>query len=207
MELQEFIDKYNADFLRAFRGIKTFERSGNEISFFEGVNISVTQLRIIQSENRRAYIVGNGGSAGIASHTSVDFWKNGGIPTQAFNDTSLLTCLANDIGFEEVFSKPIEMFARKGDLVICISSSGNSANIINACKKAIDKGCYVITLSGFDEGNKLKPLGHTNFFVPAFSYGFVEVLHQYILHTILDAKMYCFDKTDVFNKNMPGASV
>jgi D-sedoheptulose 7-phosphate isomerase len=159
-------------------------------------------LSDIQKNNRRVYLIGNGGSAAIASHTAIDLLKNGNIPATAFNDASLLTCLSNDIGYENVFSKPIEMLARKGDLVVCISSSGNSENILKAAQTAKTKGCVIITLSGFVPENKLRELGNINFFVPNFSYGFLEVIHQFILHCILDAKMYCIDRRDIFNKNL-----
>lgn len=207
MDISGFNKKYSHDFLKAFESIEVSDKSGNIISFEKGISTAVEFLIKIQSQNQRVYIVGNGGSAGIAGHTAIDLWKNGGVPTLAFNDASLLTCLANDIGFEEVFSKPIEMFSKENDLVICISSSGNSQNIINACSSAKNKKCIVITLSGFDPANKLKPLGDLNFFVPAFSYGFVEIIHQYILHAILDAKLYCFDDKDVFNKNIPASGL
>jgi D-sedoheptulose 7-phosphate isomerase len=203
MKTSDFLAKYQAEFQQAINHIESTDASGKVIPFAEAVDQCVALLKKIQQEERRAYIVGNGGSAGIAGHTAIDLWKNGGVPTQAFNDASLLTCLSNDIGFDKVFSLPIEMFARKGDLVICISSSGNSQNILNAAQSALDKGCDVITLSGFDKGNKLKPMGHINFFVPAFSYGFAEVIHQYILHAILDTKLYCSDGRDVYNKNLP----
>ena len=156
----------------------------------------------LQAENRRIYIVGNGGSAAIASHAAIDLWKNGGIPALTFNESSLLTCISNDIGFEDVFAAPIGMFASEGDLVICISSSGNSTDIIRACEAAKRKKCSVMTLSGFSPDNKIRPLGNLNFFVPSFSYGYAEIIHQYILHCILDAKMYLLDSKDVFNKNL-----
>jgi D-sedoheptulose 7-phosphate isomerase len=95
------------------------------------------------------------------------------------------------------------MFAETGDIAMCISSSGSSKNILNAAEEAQKSGCSVITFSGFKTDNPLKKLGHINFYVPAYSYGFVEVLHNLIIHCILDAKMYCKDTIDIFNKNTP----
>jgi len=201
METEKFAQKYYIEFKKAIEHIIATGSSGKVITFNAGIDLSVKLLSEIQKKNHRIYIVGNGGSAAIASHTAIDFLKNGNIPATAFNDASLLTCISNDIGFEEVFAKPIEMLARKGDLVICISSSGNSANILKAANTAKGKGCFVITLSGFTPKNKLRLLGNINYFVPSFSYGFLEIIHQYILHCILDAKMYCYDAKDVFNKN------
>ncbi len=202
MEIDEFTTKYSIEFHKSVEAIKVTDGLGKQLGFTSGIELSVDILLQLKAENHRIYIVGNGGSAAIASHAAIDLWKNGGIPSLTFNDSSLLTCISNDIGFENVFATPLKMFATKGDLVICISSSGNSADIVKACQTAKQKKCRVITLSGFSPDNKIRSLGNINFFVPAFSYGFVEIIHQYILHCILDAKMYCMDAKDIFNKNL-----
>lgn len=135
------------------------------------------------------FFIGNGGSAGIASHMAIDFTKNGGMRALAFNDGSYLTCLGNDLGFDKVFAKPLEMHARKGDLVLAISSSGRSANILNGVAAARERGCSVITFSGFDPANPLRSRGDLNFYVASGEYGFVEVGHLALIHTILDLSM------------------
>ncbi len=134
----------------------------------------------------RLILIGNGGSASIASHMAVDFWKNTGIRALAFNDSSLLTCISNDYGYEHVFEKPIEMFAEPADTLIAISSSGQSENILLAVKAARAKGVKVITLSGFDKDNPLRKLGDANFYVPSESYGHVEIVHLSICHCLVD---------------------
>jgi len=202
MEITEFTTKYALEFSQAVQAIEATDGSGNKLEFKAGIELAVDILLQLQAGNQRIYIVGNGGSAAIASHAAIDLWKNAGIPAVTFNDSSLLTCISNDIGFEDVFAAPLEMFASKGDLVICISSSGNSADIVKACQTALQKQCRLITFSGFSPDNKIRPLGNINFFVPSFSYGFAEIIHQYILHCILDAKMYCRDAKDIFNKNL-----
>lgn len=202
MKIAEFIPKYSADFIKSVDSIEVTDRQNQNHTFTGGVSLAVDLLIKLQEENRKIYLVGNGGSAAIASHAAIDFWKNGGIPAHTFNDSSLLTCISNDIGFEDVFSTPLQMFANQGDLVICISSSGNSPDIVKACLAAQQKGCRIITLSGFSADNKIKPLGDVNFYVPTHSYGFAEIIHQYILHCILDAKLYCLDSKDVFNRNL-----
>jgi len=202
MDIENFVEKYYSEFKKAIEHIEITDIFGSILKFNNGIDLSVKMLLEIQNKNHRIYIVGNGGSAAIASHTAIDLLKNGNIPATSFNDASLLTCISNDLGYDEVFSKPIEMLAREGDLVICISSSGNSNNIVKAANTAKIKDCSVITLSGFTPVNKLRPLGNINFFVPSFSYGFLEIIHQYILHCILDAKMFCYDGIDVFNKNI-----
>lgn len=109
--------------------------------------------------------VGNGGSASIACHMATDFAKYGGVGCLALNDSSMLTCLGNDLGCEQVFAKQIELHARPQDVVIVISSSGRSPNIVNAVKAARAAECIVITLSGFNADNSLRKLGDINFFL------------------------------------------
>lgn len=135
---------------------------------------------------KKIIFIGNGGSAAISSHIAIDYWKNGGMRAIAFNDTSLLTCIGNDYGYAHVFEKPIQMFADSGDLLIAISSSGKSANILNGVKAAQEKNCKVVTLSGFEEVNPLRKLGEVNFYVSSMSYGYVEITHLSICHAIAD---------------------
>jgi len=130
--------------------------------------------------------IGNGASASISSHMAVDFWKHAGIKATAFNDPALLTCMSNDYGYEHVFSKPIKMFADRGDLLIAISSSGASANILRASQEARKKGVKVITLTGFSERNPLRKSGDINFYIPADQYSHVEIMHHSICHYLLD---------------------
>jgi D-sedoheptulose 7-phosphate isomerase len=95
------------------------------------------------------------------------------------------------------------MFANKGDVVYCISSSGKSENILRAAQAARAKGCTLVTFSGFDKENPLRSMGDFNFYVPANAYGYVELLHNFIIHCILDVIMFCNDGIDIFNKNQP----
>jgi len=133
--------------------------------------------------------IGNGGSAGIASHLAIDFSKNGSLRALAFNDPSALTCLGNDLGYENVFAKQLDFHARPGDLLIAISSSGRSPNILAAVKMARARGCRVVTFSGFDPGNDLRRTGDVNFYVRSHEYGFVEVAHLALCHAVLDLDM------------------
>jgi len=104
----------------------------------------------------------------------------------ALNDASMLTCLGNDLGYERVFAKQIELYARADDLVIAISSSGRSANILNGVKAARAAKCAVVTFSGFTSDNPLRRLGDLNFYINSDRYGFVEIGHLTICHAILD---------------------
>jgi len=140
----------------------------------------------LDKKGNKIIFIGNGGSASIASHITTDLLKNAEIPAIAFNDSSLITCLSNDLGYEYVFQKPIEMLAHKGDILFSISSSGKSKNILNATREARKKGCFLITLSGFNRDNPLRKLGDINFYVPSHSYGYVEITHLTICHCIVD---------------------
>lgn len=138
---------------------------------------------------RKLFFIGNGGSAAIASHMTIDYSKNGGYKAIAFNDASALTCLANDYSYEDVFSKQIEKWADENDMLFAISSSGKSPNILNACLAAKKKNCFIVTLSAFEPTNPLRGLGDINFYVPISEYGFAEISHLSILHSILDLAM------------------
>jgi D-sedoheptulose 7-phosphate isomerase len=151
--------------------------------------IATLRLRAAAAKGGKAIFVGNGGSASIASHMAVDFSKNAGIPAMAFNDGVTLTCLGNDLGYEQVFARQIEMYGRADDVLVAISSSGNSANILNAVAAARALGMPVLTLSGFAPDNRLRQLGDWNLYVPSAEYGFVEIVHLAVVHAVLDLAM------------------
>jgi len=201
MKINSFVNNYYSSFRNAIADIVVTDGRHKEIDFSIATEKIVAMLEKAIKENKKVMMVGNGGSAAIASHQAVDYWKNGKIKSTAFNDSSLLTCLSNDYSYAEVFSKAVEMFGDQGDILFCISSSGKSHNILNAAAEAKKKKCSVITFSGFEKGNPLRKAGICNFYVPSKSYGFVEIIHLLIIHSILDAKMYCRDGVDVFEKN------
>ncbi|MEZ4771893.1 MAG: SIS domain-containing protein [Bacteroidia bacterium] len=200
VDSKTFWNRYTESFTEALSNTKASDQE-NEIPYDAALDLSTQWLVEAQKNGRKVMIIGNGGSAGVASHLAVDFWKNGGVKAITFNDAPVLTCIANDYSYDEVFSIPIEQFAEKGDIAICISSSGSSINILKGAQAALTKGATVITCSGFKPDNTLRSMGHLNFYVPSFSYGFVETLHQFIIHSILDVKMFCVDEKDVFHRN------
>ncbi len=155
-------------------------------AFFEAV---VALAHETHDRGNKLMFVGNGGSAAIASHMAIDFSKNAGLRALAFNDGAALTCLGNDLGYEHVFARQLDLHARPGDLLVAISSSGNSANIIAAVAAARARGAGVVTFSGFDESNRLRGLGDFNLYVPSHEYGFVEVTHLALIHALLDMAM------------------
>ena len=166
--------------------ISVTAQDGSPLALGEGLARGLAMVEQCGRSGLKLIFIGNGGSAGIASHQAVDYWKNGGIEAIAFNDASLLTCIGNDYGFERVFAEPIRRFAKPGDLLIAISSSGRSPDILRAVEAAEASGCAVLTLSGFDETNALRRLGALNFYVPSHAYGIVEVTHLSLLHAMLD---------------------
>ena len=133
----------------------------------------------------KVIFVGNGGSAAIASHMAVDYTKNGGIRAIALNDAPTLTCLANDFGYENVFAKQIEYYAGEDDVVVIISSSGKSPNILAAAWAAHgERQLTTVTLSGMNPHNDLRTKGDLNFYVPCTDYGLVELTHLSLLHSV-----------------------
>ena len=141
----------------------------------------------VKKNNSKIMIFGNGGSAAIASHVSVDLTKNANIRCSNYNEADLITCFSNDYGFENWIAKAIEFYGDEGDVLIAISSSGKSQNMINATSAAkTKKFSKVITLSGFQEGNPLSKSGDINLWVDSKAYNFVENLHQVWLLAIVD---------------------
>lgn len=135
-------------------------------------------LRSTQAQGKKVVVAGNGGSAAIASHCAVDLTKSAGIRAVTFNEADLITCFANDYGYEWWVQKALECYADAGDLAVLISSSGKSPNMLNAARYALDRGLKVVTFSGFAEDNALRALGHVNFWVNSRSYNVVEMTHH-----------------------------
>src|ERR1700730_1817590 len=160
--------------------------SGEPLDMAEAVNHMIALARRTHAAGNKLIFVGNGGSAAIASHMATDYSKNGDIRSLALNDSSMLTCLGNDLGYDRIFAKQIELHARSGDLVIAISSSGRSANILNAVDAAGAAGCTIATMSGFTPDHPLRRKGEWNFYVASDRYGFVEIGHLTICHAVLD---------------------
>ncbi len=202
MERIEFSSSYTKQFIETLNNILCLN-NGNPCTFDEGISLAVEEVVKTKLANKKIIISGNGGSASIGSHLSTDFSKNGEIRSMCFSDPSLLTCLSNDFSYKEAFSKALSIYGDHNDLLIAISSSGNSENISELVKQAETQGIRVITFSGFDENNTLKGMGHLHFYVPTKSYGFAETIHSLIIHQVLYTYLRCEKKIDIFNKNKP----
>lgn len=185
-ELNQLVKEYCTNVGSLLNSVAANDKDGRKLEFNEGIKRVVNLITAQTRAGRKLIFIGNGASAAISSHMSTDYWKSGGMRAVAFNDSSLLTCISNDCGYQYVFEEPIKMFADKDDILIAISSSGKSENILNGVSAAATKGCKVITLSGFGKDNPLRELGDYNFHVPSQSYGPVEVIHHFICYCILD---------------------
>ena len=171
------------------RSTRATNRDGQIIELSEAFSQVAERAVAGHADGNRLFFLGNGGSAGIASHLAIDYSKNGHVRALALNDGAALTCLGNDFGFEHVFAKQLEFHARSGDCLIAISSSGQSENILNGVRQARELGLFVVTLSGFEADNPLSQMGDLNFYVGAGDYGFVEVAHLALCHSILDLEI------------------
>lgn len=154
--------------------------------FEQGMGELIALFSAIKEQEKQVFFIGNGGSSAIASHMTADFMKNGGMRTYNLYDNAVTTCMGNDYGYEYIFSKPLEFLLNEGDLLVAISSSGNSPNILNAIRIANNKNASVVTFTGFKEDNQAKQAGDWNVYVPLEHYGIVESIHNLILQQIVD---------------------
>lgn len=143
-------------------------------------------IRTTKLNSGKVIIVGNGGSAAIASHVAIDLTKAANIRSINFNEASLLTCFSNDYGYENWVQQALDFYADKNDIIILVSSSGQSQNIINGAKKALAMKLPLITLTGFSDDNPLNKLGDINCWVDSSTYNVVESVHQMWLLSVID---------------------
>ena len=165
---------------------------------------SVEMLKGVQQADGTQFFLGNGASAAFAEHMALDWTKNGGVRSLNPSSAVLLTALANDMSYQDSFAVFLDRYAKSGDVVVTISSSGNSENVIRAIAAARKIGCGVITLSGLKPDNTSRKQGDVNFYVPARTYGIVECAHQVLLHMMIDAFMGIeeWNRADCQNMNV-----
>ena len=178
MNSKEFLTSYLKDFSEL---VKPDEKIIDQLEKMADL------IKAINSKGNKVLIFGNGGSAAISSHFSVDLTKNAGLRCVNFNEADLITCFANDYGFEHWAKKAIDFYGDEGDLLIVISSSGSSKNMLNGVRAARNGNFKaVVTLSGFDNNNPLCQLGDINLWIDSRAYNFVENIHQVWLLAIVD---------------------
>jgi D-sedoheptulose 7-phosphate isomerase len=144
------------------------------------------RLAEARDAGRKIMLAGNGASASTASHLATDFSKQGRVRAMAFNDASLITALSNDCGYENWIAKALDFYADKSDVLILISSSGKSPNVVKAAHRAKELGIYVAAFTGFAEDNPLGAVADINFWVDSRSYNIVECTHMIWLTAVVD---------------------
>jgi D-sedoheptulose 7-phosphate isomerase len=162
------------------------DEHGAVLSLDEAASKAVRMILSVKSDLGKVMLIGNGGSAAIASHMQCDLCNAVGIRAMVFYETPLLTALSNDHGYGRAFEPPVELWANTGDLLLAISSSGQSENILGAVQAAAKRGCKIITLSGFSADNPLRRMGLLNFYIASQDYGYVELAHSALTHFLTD---------------------
>jgi D-sedoheptulose 7-phosphate isomerase len=161
-------------------------QSGKAVAVETCISEILTLLRNLRTRKGSLYVIGNGGSAAVAGHSVTDFLNVAQLRATTLHDPALMTCMANDFGFENAFARIISVIAKPDDVLIAISSSGNSQNIRNAVLKMRELSGFALTLSGFASTNPLRKLGDMNVWLNTTDYGMAEIGHQFFLHNIAD---------------------
>lgn len=183
-------DKYMEELIKKIQDTEVWIKNENKCADYSvGIQLLLERFTEHKKKGSQVFFIGNGGSSAIASHMTADFMKNGGMKTYSLYDNAVTTCMGNDYGYEYIFSKPFEFLVNADDLVVAISSSGNSKNICNAINVARDRNAEIITFTGFRSDNYAKEAGHINVYVPCEKYGIVESIHNLVLQQIVDLIM------------------
>lgn len=161
-------------------------KDGGVFGLEAGMAAAMRIFAKVRESSNSIYVVGNGGSASVASHAAIDLFNVAKLCAFTLHESSLLTCMANDYGYENAFARILTQAAKPGDVLIAISSSGRSQNIRNAAAQMATNGGTVITLSGFAFDNPLRSMGDINVWLDSSDYGLVEIGHQFILHNVSD---------------------
>ena len=176
----KFINNYRSDVSKSIDDIFKIQK--------DKIVRLVENIKIVKKNKVKIIIFGNGGSAATASHFSVDLTKNAKIRAVNFNEADLITCLSNDYGHDNWVKKAIEFYIDKNDLVILISTSGNSKNVINAAKFLKNKKFPFFSLTGMKKTNLLNKITNSknNLWVNNMSYNQIEIVHHLILLLTID---------------------
>lgn len=177
--------------LTAFHSVlNDFQITDHQATHFKmdaGLQYCIDLLQAKKNEDAQVFLIGNGGSAAIVSHIRNDLVNKGSVRAHILHEPALLTCMSNDYGYNSAFANMLKHLARKNDLLICVSSSGKSQNMLSAVEQAKSIEMNSITLTGFSDDNPLRQFGDINIWTPSFDYGEVEVAHLFILHYLADA--------------------
>ena len=174
------------EFQRVIGSTEITDAAGAAGAAEAGIARLVALMKELRGRGGRLFVIGNGGSAGVASHAVTDFVNVGRLRATTLHDSSLITCMSNDYGYENAFSRILSISAGPEDVLVAISSSGQSKNMVNAAATMRELGGSTVTLSGFKRDNPLRVLGDTNVWLDSTDYGMVEIGHQFVLHNIAD---------------------
>ena len=186
MNLENYSSNYFSDIKEGLSKLIATDSAGNVLDADAALEKWVDICEEKRKQRGVFFFCGNGASATMAEHMSHDCFQNADFLTQTCSETSHLTAISNDISYEDVFSYRISKMLNESDMLVTISSSGNSPNVIKAIKTAKELGAFVVTVSGKKADNKSRQLGDLNFYVPLETYGMVESAHAVLLHCWLD---------------------
>ena len=140
----------------------------------------------VREAKAKMIFLGNGASASIASHGAVDFTKQAKVRSVDFNEPNFITAFANDFGFSEYMARGLSFYADPKDMVVTISVSGASPNVVRAAEYAREHGLKLVTFSGKSADNPLRKLGDVNFWIDSHAYNVVEAIHMLWMTTVVD---------------------
>lgn len=181
-----FLNNRTLEFSKLINNIGITNDSSEIYPTEDGILQITDLLNQCRKNNGITYVIGNGGSAAIAGHAVIDMLNMGKLRAITLHDSATITCISNDYGYENVYQHQLKNLIRPNDVLVAISSSGKSQNILNAASIAKELNAKVITLSGFSNNNPLRTSGDINVWLDSSDYGLVEIGHAFILHNITD---------------------
>lgn len=184
--MKNYLNNYVSSIASALQNAFSTDGIGRFLDIDQSLGFWVDTSKTVRDQNGVFFFIGNGASATMSEHMSHDCFQNANMLTQTCSETSHITAVANDLSYDDVFSYRISKTASDKDMLIAISSSGNSPNIIKAVKTAKSIGAFVVTITGKSLNNQTRLLGDLNFYVPLDTYGMVESAHAMLLHCWLD---------------------
>ena len=182
-------NQYISELMHTLDQTRIYIENDTALDYDAGMQTLIECFTRHKNEATQIFLIGNGGCSAIASHMTAVFMKNGGMKTYSLYDNAVTTCMGNDYGYEYVFSRPLEFLGQEKDLLVAVSSSGNSQNIVNAISTAKAKRMETITFTGFKKDNRARRSGAINVYVPSEKYGIVESIHNLMLQQVVDIIM------------------
>lgn len=187
--MKDYSKNYYEELLKGLDRMACTDGLGHILDREEAMKAWIDKSEELKKKKGIFFFCGNGASATMAEHMSHDCFQNADFLTQTCAETSHITAISNDLSYEDVFAYKIGKMLGDKDMLVTISASGNSPNVVKAIKMAKALGVFVVTLSGMKEGNQSRKLGDLNFYVPLDTYGTVECAHAMLLHCWLDMYM------------------